>query len=70
MVALTDPVVKMIRHLETSKVPTTVSPSGEPHAMAFGNFGLVESNTIVVSKAFVHGASKYIRDDPHIRFLV
>ncbi len=70
IVTLIDPAVKMIRHPETSKVLTTVSPSGELHAIVYGSLDLVEPDNIVVGEVFMHMTSEYIRNDLCIKFLV
>lgn len=70
MVVLTDPVVRMIKHPDTSKVLATVAPSGEPHMIVCGSLDIAEPDTIVVGEVFMYRASEYIRNDPRVEFLV
>ena len=70
MVALTEPVVRMIKHPDTSKVLATVSPGGEPHAIVCGSLDVIEPDTIVVGEVFMHRTSEYLQNDPRVEFLI
>ena len=70
MVVLTEPVVRLIRHPDTSKVLATGSPAGEPHTIVCGSLDIIEPDTIVVGEVFMHRASDYLRNDPWVEFLV
>ena len=54
MVALTEPVIRLIRHPHTSKVLATVSPGGEPHMIVCGSLSIIEPDTIVVGEVYMH----------------
>lgn len=70
MVALTEPIVRMVKHPSTSKVLTTVSPAGEPHAIVCGSLDIIEPDTIVVGETFMYRTSKYLSNDPRVEFLI
>lgn len=70
MVALTEPVIRLIRHPHTSKVLATVSPGGEPHMIVCGSLSIIEPDTIVVGEVYMHRASEYLHNDPRVEFLV
>lgn len=70
MIPLTEPVVRMIKHPDTCKVLSTVSPSGEPHSIVCGSLDVLDGGTIVVGEAYMHRASPNIEAEPRVEFLV
>lgn len=70
MVSLTEPIVRMIKHPDTCKVLSTVSPSGEPHSIVCGSLDIDEDGMIVVGEAYMYRACANIQADPRVEFLV
>ncbi len=70
MVVMTEPVIRMIKHPDTSKVLTTVSPDGEPHSIVCGSLMVTEPDTIIVGEVFMYRSAENIRCNPNVEFLV
>ena len=70
MVEIPEPVAKMIKHPDTHKVLTTVSPDGKPHAIVCASLGMDESDKIVVAEVFMLRTVENINNNPNVEFLV
>ncbi len=70
MVHMTEPVIRLVKHPETSKVMATVSPEGVPHVIVCGSLMVTEPDTIVVGEAYMYRSAEYIRSNPNVEFLV
>ena len=69
MIEIPEPIAKMIKQPDTHKVLTTVSPSGEPHAIVCASLD-VDDNKIVVGEVFMLRTVENINNNPNVEFLV
>jgi hypothetical protein len=70
MVEIPDPVARMIKHPDTHKVLTTVSPNGKPHAIVCASLAMDGNDTIVVGEVYMHRTCEYLEKNPFVEFLV
>ncbi len=70
MVSMPEPVIRMIRHPDSCKVMSTVSPDGSPHSIVCGSLMVSGDDTIVVGEAFMYRTSENLEHDPRAEFLV
>ena len=69
MVDIPEPVEKMIKHPDTHKVLTTVSPDGKPHAIVCASL-TTDGNRVVVGEVFMLRTVEKINSNPNVEFLV
>jgi hypothetical protein len=60
----------MIKHPDTHKVLTTVSPDGKPHAIVCASLALDGDDTIVVAEVFMHRTCENLLKNHEVEFLV
>lgn len=70
MVAIPEPVARMIKHPDTHKVLTTVSPDSKPHAIVCASLALSGDDTILVAEVFMHRTCEYLKTNPNVEVLV
>jgi hypothetical protein len=70
MVSIPEPVARMIKHPDTHKVLTTVSPEGKPHAIVCASLSMVGDDTVVVAEVFMHRTCEYLKTNPNVEILV
>lgn len=67
--AIPDPVVQMLRHPDSNKVLSVVSPDGYPHSIVLGAI-LVDDGMIYIGEAYMYRSSEYLEACPNAEFLV
>jgi len=70
MVAIPDPVARMIKHPDTHKVLTTVSPDGKPHAIVCASLSMIGADTILVAEVYMHRTCDNLKNNPNVEILV
>ena len=70
MVAIPEPVARMIKHPDTHKVLTTVSPDGKPHAIVCASLSMIGDDTVLVAEVFMHRTCDNLRQNPNVEILV
>ena len=60
----------MIKHPDTHKVLTTVSPDGLPHAIVCASLWIKDDDTIVVAEVFMHRTVENLNSNPNAEFLI
>ena len=70
MVSIPEPVARMIKHPDTHKVLTTVSPDGLPHAIVCASLDMDGSDTIVVAEVYMQRTCENLKSNPNAEFLV
>ena len=60
----------MIKHPDTHKVLTTVSPDGLPQAIVCASLWIKDDDTIVVAEVFMHRTVEYLNKNPNAEFLI
>ena len=56
----------MIKHPDTHKVLTTVTPDGKPHAIVCASLSMLGDDTILVADVFMHRTSDNLNNNPKI----
>ena len=70
MVAIPEPVARIVKHPDTHKIMTTVSPDGKPHGIICASLAMDGDDTIVVAEVFMHRTAEYLANNPEVEFLV
>jgi len=70
MVEIPEPVARMVKHPDTHKVLSTVSPEGEPHSIVCASLTMHGNDTIVVAEVYMHRTCENLAKDPRAEFLV
>ncbi|MBO7351656.1 MAG: pyridoxamine 5'-phosphate oxidase family protein [Candidatus Methanomethylophilaceae archaeon] len=70
MIAIPEPVARMIKHPDTHKVLTTVTPDGKPHAIVCASLSMLGDDTILVADVFMHRTSDNLNNNPNVEILV
>ncbi len=70
MVEIPEPVARMIKHPDTHKVLSTVSPEGEPHSIVCASLAMDGNDTIVVAEVYMHRTCEYLAKNPNVEFLI
>lgn len=66
---LPENVVRMLRHPDTNKVLSVVSPEGFPHSIVLGRILVGDDDRIYVGEAFMHRSSRYLEECPRAEIL-
>lgn len=70
MITIPEPVAKMIKHPDTHKVLTTVTPDGKPHAIVCASLSMLGDDTILVAEVFMHRTCDNLKNNPNVEILV
>ena len=70
MVAIPDPVAKMLKTPDSHKVLSTASPDGIPHSIVCASLSLAAPDMIVVAEVFMHRTCEYLKTNPNVEILV
>jgi hypothetical protein len=70
MITIPEPVAKMIKHPDTHKVLTTVTPDGKPHAIVCASLSMLGDDTILVAEVFMHRTCGNLKNNPNVEILV
>lgn len=70
MIAIPEPVARMIKHPDTHKVLTTVTPDGKPHAIVCASLSMLGEDTILVAEVFMHRTCDNLKNNPNVEILV
>jgi hypothetical protein len=70
MVAIPDPIAKMLKSFDSHKVLTTVSPDGMPHAIVCGSLSMAREDTILVAEVFMQRTCENLKHNPNVEILV
>ena len=70
MVAIPEPVARLVKHPDSHKVLSTVSPDGEPHSIVCASLNMDGDDTIVVAEVFMHRTVENLLKNPDVEFLV
>lgn len=70
MVAIPEPVARMIKHPDTHKVLSTVSPDGKPHSIICASLSMDGDDTILVGEVYMHRTCEYLIHNPNVEILV
>lgn len=70
MVKIPDNIVRMIKHPDTCKAMTTVSPEGEPHMIVCGSLTLTDDDCIVVGEVYMYRTAENLSRNPFAEFMV
>ncbi|MBR6214475.1 MAG: pyridoxamine 5'-phosphate oxidase family protein [Candidatus Methanomethylophilaceae archaeon] len=60
----------MIKHPDTHKVLTTVTPDGKPHAIVCASLSMLGDDTILVAEVFMHRTCDNLKNNPNVEILV
>ena len=60
----------MIKHPDTHKVLTTVTPDGKPHAIVCASLSMLGEDTILVAEVFMHRTCDNLKNNPNVEILV
>lgn len=64
------PVLRLLRHPDSSKILSTVGDDGYPHSIVVGAFLVDEQGLIYVGEAFMYRSSEYLEKNPKAEVLV
>ena len=67
---LPENVVRMLRHPDTNKVLSMVSPDGFPHSIVLGAVIVGDDDRIYVGEVYMYRSSQYLEACPKAEFLV
>lgn len=70
MVSIPEPVARMIKHPDTHKVLTTVTPDGKPHAIVCASLSMLGDDTVLVAEVFMHRTCENLKNNPNVEILV
>jgi hypothetical protein len=70
MITIPEPVARMIKHPDTHKVLTTVTPDGKPHAIVCASLSMLGEDTILVAEVFMHRTCDNLKNNPNVEILV
>lgn len=65
-----EPVLRILRHPDSNKVLSVLSPEGFPHSIVLGALMADEDGSIYVGEAFMYRTVKYLEACPNAEFLV
>ena len=65
-----EPVLRILRHPDSNKVLSVVSPDGFPHSIVLGALMADDEDRIYVGEAFMYRTAKYLEESPNAEFLV
>ncbi len=70
MVAIPEPVARLVKHPDSHKVLSCVSPDGKPHSIVCASLSMDGDDTIVVAEVFMHRTVEYLLKNPEVEFLI
>ena len=65
-----EPVLRILRHPDSNKVLSVISPDGFPHSIVLGALMADDEDRIYVGEAFMYRTVKYLEACPNAEFLV